>query len=120
MDVDLKSLPDDATLPKEVVVSLIETYQEKIHYLEEQLRLFKNEIFDRRSEKRHILSPDQIPLFEGPKEPKDPQSEEQSIVIATHSRRKPGRKPLPKDLPRVDIIHDIPESPKYRLRDNRR
>lgn len=112
MDVDLKSLPDDATLPKEVVVSLIETYQEKIHYLEEQLRLFKNEIFGRRSEKRHVLSPDQIPLFDGKEKPGDLQPEEQTLVIAAHSRKKPGRKPLPKDLPRIDIIHDIPEEQK--------
>jgi hypothetical protein len=46
MDVDLKSLPDDASLPKDIVLSLIDQlevkYQEKIHYLEEQLRLFKS------------------------------------------------------------------------------
>ena len=58
MDVDLKSLPDDASLPKDTVLSLVNEievkhneievkYQEKIHYLEEQLRLFKNEIFGR-------------------------------------------------------------------------
>ena len=49
MDVDLESLPDDASLPKDIVLSLIDQlevkYQEKIHYLEEQLRLFKNEPF---------------------------------------------------------------------------
>ena len=57
MDVDLKSLPDDASLPKDIVVSLVNEieikYQEKIHHLEEQLRLFKNELFGRSSEKRH-------------------------------------------------------------------
>ncbi len=111
MDVDLKNLPDDATLPKEMVVTLIETYQEKIHYLEEQLRLFKNEIFGRHSEKRPVLSPDQIPLFQT-EDPLDPQPEEKTLVIAAYSRKKPGRKPLPKDLPRVDIIHDIPEEQK--------
>ena len=60
MDVDLKSLPDDANLPKDVVQSLVNEievkhneielkYQEKIHHLEEQLRLFKNELFGRTS-----------------------------------------------------------------------
>ena len=44
MDLDLKNLPDDASLPKDTVINLIDEievkYQEKIHYLEEQLRLF--------------------------------------------------------------------------------
>lgn len=43
MDLDLKNLPDDASLPKDMVISLVDEleikYQEKIHYLEEQLRL---------------------------------------------------------------------------------
>jgi len=58
MNVDLKSLPDDTSLPKDIVLSLIDEvevkYQEKIHYLEEQVRLFKNELFDR-SSKRYLI-----------------------------------------------------------------
>lgn len=50
MDMDLNSLPDDASLPKQVVISLLVQYQGKIHYLEEQVRLFKNELFGRTSE----------------------------------------------------------------------
>ncbi len=76
MDVDLKSLPDDASLPKDTVLSLVNEievkhnqievkYQEKIHHLEEQLRLFKNELFGRTSEQRHEPHPDQLPLFNG-------------------------------------------------------
>jgi len=36
MDLDLKNLPDDASLPKDTVINLIDEievkYQEKIHY----------------------------------------------------------------------------------------
>jgi transposase len=118
MDVDLKSLPDDASLPKDIVLSLIDQlevkYQEKIHYLEEQLRLFKNELFGRSSEKRHEPHPDQVPLFSGDDNPAadSTQPSDDTIVIAAHSRKKPGRKPLPKDLPRIDIIHDLSEEQK--------
>ena len=118
MDVDLKSLPDDASLPKDIVLSLIDQlevkYQEKIHYLEEQLRLFKNELFGRSSEKRHAPHPDQVPLFRGDDDPAadSTQASDDTIVIAAHSRKKPGRKPLPKDLPRIDIIHDLSEEEK--------
>ena len=70
MDVDLKSLPDDANLTKDIVLSLVNQvevkYQEKI----------------------------------------------QTIAIAAHERKKRGRKPLPKDLPRIDIIHDLSEDEK--------
>jgi hypothetical protein len=49
MKVDLSKLPDDANLDKEAIVSLVDdietSYQEKIHYLEEQVRLLKNEHF---------------------------------------------------------------------------
>jgi transposase len=118
MDFDLKNLPDDASLPKDVVISLVDDlqvkYQEKIHYLEEQLRLFKNELFGRSSEKRHEPHPDQMPLFEGDDDhaASDTQTSEDTIVIAAHARKKRGRKALPKDLPRIDIIHDLSEEEK--------
>jgi transposase len=118
MDVDLKKLPDDASLPKDVVISLVDEleikYQEKIHYLEEQLRLFKNELFGRTSEKRHEQHPDQMLMFNGGDEHAggDSQSSDDTIVIAAHARKKRGRKPLPKDLPRIDIIHDLSQEQK--------
>jgi transposase len=118
MDVDLKNLPDDASLPKDIVISLIDAvevkYQEKIHYLEEQLRLFKNELFGRSSEKRHVPHADQMPLFNSNDDHAgvDTQTSDDTIVIAAHSRKKSGRKALPKDLPRIDIIHDLSEEEK--------
>ena len=44
--------------------------------------------------------------------PADWDKDDDKIVIAAHRRRKKGRKPLPKDLPRVDIIHDLDEDEK--------
>ncbi len=118
MEVDLKSLPDDASLPKDAVLSLVDDleakYQEKIHYLEEQLRLLKNELFGRSTEKRHEPHPDQRLLFDGDDNGDTDQSPtgDETIVIAAHSRKKRGRRALPKDLPRIDIIHDIDEEQK--------
>ena len=118
MDLDLKNLPDDASLPRDIVISLVDDlevkYQEKIHYLEEQLRLFKNEIFGRSSEKRHEPHADQMPLFDGNDDhaASKTQTSEDTIVIAAHARKKRGRKALPKDLPRIDIIHDLSEEEK--------
>jgi transposase len=118
MVVDLKNLPDDASLPKDIVLSLVDDlevkYQEKINYLEEQLRLLKNELFGRSSEKRHEPSADQRLLFDGDDDhgAGETPTNDETVVIAAHSRKKRGRKPLPKDLPRIDIIHDIDEEQK--------
>jgi len=114
MDVDLKNLPDDASLPKQVVVDLLVQYQEKIHYLEEQVRLFKNELFGHTSEKRSYPNPYQLPLVNVDDDhvPDNTQSSDDTIVVPAHSRKKRGRKPLPKDLPRIDIIHDLSEEEK--------
>ena len=125
MDIDLESLPDDAKLSKDTVISLLIEIQEKhnqievksrekIHYLEEQLRLLRNELFGRRSEKHHGPHPDQKLLFADKDSDQLDQvpSSDDRIQIGAHSRKKRGRKPLPKDLPRIDIIHDLSEDEK--------
>jgi transposase len=40
------------------------------------------------------------------------QAEEESLVVPEHTRRKAKRKPLPEDLPRVEVIHDLEEEEK--------
>jgi len=114
--LDLSKLPDDARLSKQDITTLIDLveqkYQEKIHYLEERIRLLQNEVFGRKSEKRHFEDHLQLPLFHSsPTDTDEPQLAD-TIVIAEHNRVKRGRKPLPKDLPRIEIIHDIPEEEK--------
>jgi hypothetical protein len=82
--------------------------------LEEQLRLLRDELFGRRSEKHHGPHPDQRLLFDD----KDAHGLSEAppgddkIPIVAHSRKKRGRKPLPADLPRIDIIHDLREDQK--------
>ena len=114
MNVDLNNLPDDASLPKQVVLDLLLQYEEKIHYLEEQVRLFKNELFGRTSEKRSFPNPYQLPIVDVADDPTtdERQPANDGVVIEAHRRRKRGRKPLPKELPRIDIIHDLDEDKK--------
>ena len=40
------------------------------------------------------------------------EQEEKEIIVPSHTRKKPGRKPLPKELPRIDVIHDLKEEEK--------
>ena len=111
MDLDLSTLPAD----KEAIASLIVSYQEKIHYLQERIRLLQNEIFGRRSEKHYPEDHRQLPVFEeavSEAQKSEPPVQEESIVIAAHRRAKSGRKPLPENLPRVEIVHDLGEEQK--------
>lgn len=118
MKSDLSSLPDDARLSKHDIASLIELveqkYEEKIHYLEERIRLLQNELFGRKSEKRYPEDHRQLPIFNSSESESEAQTApyDDTIVIPAHARKKRGRKPLPDHLPRVEIIHDLPEEEK--------
>jgi transposase len=116
MLLDVHSLPDDPTELKHIIATLSSSYQDKLHHLEEQVRLLRNEIFGRKSEKR--LPPQderQQPLFDEAEGevgqesiPEDPEP----VPVAPHKRRKAGRKPLPANLPRIELIHDLAEAEK--------
>ena len=110
----VQNLPDDPAQLKKIIVSLFEDSQRKIDHLEEMVRLLKNEIFGRRSDKRPVADSRQFSLFELPEQdlPDETDEPQERQPVNGHTRRKPVRKPLPADLPRVDIIHDIDESEK--------
>ena len=126
MNMDLSSLGDDRNISKKDVLLLLqnqqeyfqiqeEKYQSRIDYLEEQLRLLRNELFGRKSEKPPRQDQDQIPLFGEPEQQKEADSseqEEKTVDIPAHRRKKGGRKPLPEHLPRVEVIHDISDEEK--------
>jgi transposase len=114
MNADLSSLPDDAHVSKQDLVEIVDSlevkYQEKINYLEERIRLLQNELFGRKSEKRDPGFDLQLPIFKTDQAP-EPKADD-TVVIAAHKRKKRGRKPLPDNLPRVEMIHDIPDDEK--------
>ncbi|WP_459943329.1 IS66 family transposase zinc-finger binding domain-containing protein, partial [Deferrisoma palaeochoriense] len=37
---------------------------------------------------------------------------EEAVRVSAHTRRKRGRKPLPANLPRVEVVCDVPEEAK--------
>jgi transposase len=116
MEFDAQKLADDPAQLKQIIALLNEQHRrdrQRIQRLEEHVRLLKNEIFGRKTEKHVVVDDKQISLFAEDDTPSiDLDLPADPIVIGEHSRRKRGRKPLPADLPRVDIIHDIDESEK--------
>ena len=104
MVLESSQLPDDAQSLKQIITF----QQQQIDHLQEMVRLLQNEIFGRKSEVRPLIDPNQLQLFT----PTEPVQTDESVKIKGHTRKKRGRKPLPADLPRVEVFHDLPEEEK--------
>ena len=90
-----------------------ESYKNENDRLKEEIRLLKKALFGSKSEKLPADDSAQLPLFDMPENPpEEDKKEEEFSVIAEHHRKKPGRRPLPESLPRVDLVHDISEAEK--------
>ena len=114
MNFDPSNLPEDVAELKQIVVDLAQQSREKIHYLEEQIRLLKNELFGRKSEKLTKEDLLQLRLFNEAEDALDAEAETapDETPVRPHTRRKRGRRPLPEDLPRIDVVHDLAEDEK--------
>ena len=109
----LDQLPDDVESLKALVVDHAarnEQLQSQVAVLQEQLTLALAKRFASRSEQ---LSPDQIRLFDEAESTSTPDLGEETddaVEVTPHRRSKGGRKPLPSCLPRINVVHELPES----------
>ena len=89
--------------------------EERIGLLEEENRWLKAQLFGRSSEKSKVedISPDQAWLFnEAEALAAAAETASESVTIPAHERHKRGRKKLSPDLPRIEVVHDLPDSEK--------
>ena len=89
--------------------------EERLQLVEEENRWLKAQLFGRSSEKTSAedRNPAQTWLFNAAEVlATSAQTAPQSITIPAHERSKRGRKKLDARLPRVDVIHDLPEEQK--------
>ena len=109
-------LPTDVSALHQLVVRLqseVSFLSGRATVLEEELRLLRHKIFGRRSERFSLEEKKQSTLFDEAGETQQtPSAPEPTVEVAAHRRVKPGRRPLPADLLREDVVHDIPESEK--------
>ncbi len=103
MSIDVNNLPDDPVLLKQLLIKQVQ----RNRYLEEQFRLAQQKQFGKSSED----FPGQGELLNEAEEIADIAQEDKQDI--NYTRNKPKRKPLSKDLPREQIIHDIPEEEKH-------
>ena len=84
----------------------------RLKTLEEKLRFILAKKFGPSSEKS---SPDQYGLFNEAEDETDEHvssAENETITVKSHQRKSKPRVSIPEELPREDIIHDIPEEEK--------
>lgn len=82
-------------------------------YLKERIDLLLAQLYGKKSERKPILEdPDQMSYLEELVEEPIVEPVEEKVAVPAHTRKKAGRKPLPEELPRVEVIHDIPEDQK--------
>ena len=88
-------------------------FESRAIVLEDELKLLRYKLFGKKSEKYSVEDEKQGRLFN---EAEDIQTEVEKeageIKVTSYVRRKRGRKPLPANLAREEIIHDIPEGEK--------
>ena len=105
-------LPDDPVLLKQMLLLA----HGKVAQLQEQVALLRHKLFSPKSERspEDADSP-QLAMFNEAEEliealsaaPAEAEAEAEEIVAPVKRRGK--RKPLPANLPRVEVIHDLPE-----------
>lgn len=121
MDFDTSKLPDDSESLKLIIADLQgqfaglkNRYDNDTNILLEQIRHLRGKLFGRKSEKLAMDTNIQpLLLFDMP-EPEDVEVDEpeEEVHVPPHTRKKRGRKPLPEDLPRIEVVHDISEEEK--------
>lgn len=103
VETEIQALPQNAQ-------KYIHSLKVENDILREKLRLALYHKFGRSSEK---IDSSQQELFEELEENQTPEATDETTVVASHQRQKnAGRKPLDENIPREDVVHDIPEEEK--------
>jgi len=133
MKVDAKSLPDDPQKLKDIISSMkiqsaaqqaeleneLEKEREKYTRLHEKFMILQKMYFGRKSEKLTPEDKDQMYLFNeaedgsADNEPScKPVDDDTVIAVKGYTKKKPGRKPIPSNIPREEVIHDLSDEEK--------
>ncbi|MCW8276801.1 IS66 family transposase [Pseudomonas sp. PCH199] len=105
----MNSMPEDLPDDPELLKQMLAKMQSRVGVLEEQVALLRQRLFARKSEQTVDPATPQMALFneaEHEGKPAGETSEEETVATA---KRRGKRKPLPADLPRIEVIHELPE-----------
>lgn len=102
-----ENLPEALQLLKQMLAKM----QSRVGFLEEENALLRQRLFGRKSEQTADAATPQLALFNEAESIVESVAEEanevEEVVAPTKQRGK--RKPLPAELPRIEVIHELPE-----------
>jgi transposase len=107
-----KDLPDDPVLLKQLLAQMLserESDKGKIVHLEEENALLCQRLFGRKSEQTVDPTTPQMALFNEAESVVEPVDETVKEEVVAPTKQRGKRKPLPADLPRIEVIHELPE-----------
>lgn len=96
MKILIKDLPDKV----DVLQGMVIKQYEQIASLQEQIAVLNAKIFGPSTEKLQKKESEPVEVF-------NEAEKEARTTVSAHVRRTGGRKPLPKHLPRIDIVHEL-------------
>ncbi len=99
------ALPDDLDALKQLLAQM----QSKVALLEEENALLRHRLFGRKSEQSTDADSPQLALFNEAESLVETVAEDADEESANPAKRRGKRKPLPADLPRVEVVHELPE-----------
>lgn len=117
----MKRLTDEQiqSMPVDELQRLLAEQQFHIDHLRSEIARLRHELFGKRSEKLSRIDTEQSLLFNEIEAGANSEEEELQaladhapLFVHEYTRKKPGRRPLPSDLPRREIIHDISDAEK--------
>ncbi len=98
-------LPDDPTVLKQLIAQM----QSKVAHLEEQNALLRQRLFGRKSEQTVDPATPQLALFNEAESVVEAVAEATDQEVVAPTKRRGKRQSLPADLPRIEVIHELPE-----------
>ena len=100
-----ENLPDDPELLKQMLAKM----QSRMGVLEEQVALLRQRLFGRQSEQTVDPATPQMALFNEAEHEVELAYEAADEEVVAPAKRRGKRKPLPADLPRIEVVHELPE-----------
>lgn len=107
-----EDLPDDPVLLKQLLEQRINepaSDKGKIFHLEEEVALLRQRPSGRKTERTGDAATPQLPLFDEAESLAEPLDEAGDEEVVAPTRRRGKRKTLPADLPRIEVVHELPE-----------
>jgi transposase len=107
-----EDLPDDPVLIKQMLGQVLDERQldkGKIVQLEKQNALLLQRLFGRKSEQTADAATQQLAIFNEVESVIEPVDETSDEEVDAPTKRRGKRKLLPADLPRVEVILEVPE-----------